>query len=432
MIRSPELLAPAGNVRKMRTAWDFGADAVYAGLPKYSLRARNNEFTLDDIALAVAEAAERQRKFFLTVNLFSHNPKTKTFERDMERVLERAVPHALIMADPGLIMIVRQKWPHIPVHLSVQANTVNYQAVKFWQSVGVRRVILSRELSLDEIKEIRERCPDMELEVFVHGAICIAYSGRCLLSGYFNHRDANQGVCTNSCRWNYNVIPAAETGTGDVVPAALHTDSHSSYLLEESTRPGQFMPIYEDEDGTHIMNSKDLRAVEHVDALVRLGIDSLKIEGRTKSPYYVARTTQTYRRAIDDAVAGRPFNAGLLKDLDALASRGYTQGFFEPRGHADHQNYETGVTTIPDARYVGDALSYDRETKRAKIAVRNRFVTGDLLEFVMPHGNNVIKAGVIYDLSGNPLAAAKGDGHVVLVDVPFECQGALITATAVM
>ncbi len=202
-------------------------------------------------------------------------------------------PDALIMADPGLIDMIRETWPEMPIHLSVQANTVNYAAVRFWQKLGIERVILSRELSLDEVAEIRQECPDTELEVFVHGALCIAYSGRCLLSGYFNHRDPNQGTCTNSCRWDYKVKPTTTDPSGDV------------YLLEEGTRPGNLMPIEEDEHGTYIMNSKDLRAIEHVQRLVEIGVDSLKIEGRTKSPYYVARTCQAYRQAIDDAVAGK-------------------------------------------------------------------------------------------------------------------------------
>ena len=250
---------------------------------------------------------------------------------DMEPVIELR-PDALIMADPGLISMVRERWPEIPVHLSVQANTVNYAAVKFWQQMGLSRVILSRELSLDEIEDIRQRCPDMELEVFVHGALCIAYSGRCLLSGYFNHRDSNQGTCTNSCRWEYKVKPGEVNETGDVVAsgdgassccdASRHQSAGQTYLLEEQERPGELMPMEEDEHGTYILNSRDLRAVEHVSRLVKIGVDSFKIEGRTKSHYYVARTAQIYRQAIDDAVAGREFDITLLGKLEALANRG--------------------------------------------------------------------------------------------------------------
>ena len=201
-MKTPELLLPAGSLAKMRAAYDFGADAVYAGQPRYSLRARNNEFKLEQIGQGIHEAHARGKKFFLTSNLLPHNDKVRTYMRDIEPVIAMG-PDALIMADPGLIMMVREKWPEVAIHLSVQANTVNFMAVKFWQRMGVARIILSRELSLDEIEKIRQECPDIELEVFVHGALCIAYSGRCLLSGYFNRRDPNQGTCTNACRWTY-------------------------------------------------------------------------------------------------------------------------------------------------------------------------------------------------------------------------------------
>ncbi len=241
-------------------------------------------------------------------------------------------PDALIMADPGLIMMVKDKWPEMPIHLSVQANTVNYATVKFWQRQGVERIILSRELSLDEVDEIRQECPDIELEVFVHGALCIAYSGRCLLSGYFNHRDPNQGTCTNSCRWDYKTVEAEETAEGVYKPTnivageqinvaapaniqtstsemgngARHPLADKVYMLEEKNRPGEHTTITEDEHGTYIMNSKDLRAIEHVGKLVEIGVDCLKIEGRTKSHYYVARTTQSYRRRLMPPNAAKP------------------------------------------------------------------------------------------------------------------------------
>jgi U32 family peptidase len=276
MLRSPELLLPAGSLAKMHAAFDYGADAVYAGQPRYSLRARNNEFaTLDSLAAGISQAHARGKLFFVASNIFAHNAKLKTYLRDMEPVIAMK-PDALIMADPGLIMMVRDKWPDVPVHLSVQANAVNWADVKFWQRMGLTRVILSRELSLDEIEEIRQQCPDMELEVFVHGALCIAYSGRCLLSGYFNHRDPNQGTCTNSCRWDYKVMNAAEDASGDIARVPVETiqfnyqqaleDANQSfsalgdmprhpladrpYLIEEAGRPGQLMPVLEDEHGT--------------------------------------------------------------------------------------------------------------------------------------------------------------------------------------
>ena len=282
---APELLAPAGSLAMLRAAFAFGADAVYAGQPRYSLRVRNNEFgDIETLGGAIGEAHANGKRFYVVSNVLPHNAKVRSYLADMAPVVALA-PDALIMADPGLIDLVREKWPQIPIHLSVQANTVNFAAVRFWQKLGISRIILSRELSLDEVAEIRQRCPDVELEVFVHGALCVAYSGRCLLSGYFNRRDANQGTCTNSCRWDYRVHAATADAAGD-----LDALADRRWLLEEKERPGELMPIDEDEHGTYIMNSKDLRAVEHVARLVEIGVDSLKIEGRTKSPYYVART----------------------------------------------------------------------------------------------------------------------------------------------
>ena len=216
-MKQVELLSPAGTIKNMRYAFAYGADAVYAGQPRYSLRVRNNDFLSENLSKGINEAHALGKKFFLATNVIPHNAKIKTFLKDLAPIIAMK-PDALIMADPGLIMMTRETWPDMPIHLSVQANTVNYATVKFWQSVGVERIILSRELSLDEIQEIRQQCPDMELEVFVHGALCIAYSGRCLLSGYFNHRDPNQGTCTNSCRWKYDTLPAQENAEGDLLP----------------------------------------------------------------------------------------------------------------------------------------------------------------------------------------------------------------------
>ncbi len=435
-MKAPELLAPAGTLEKMRAAYDFGADAVYAGQPRYSLRARNNEFQLDELGIGIAEAHQRGKQFFVASNLMPHNAKVKTYLKDMEPVIAMQ-PDALIMADPGLIMMVREKWPDMPIHLSVQANTVNYAAVKFWKSLGLSRVILSRELSLDEVEEIRQLCPDMELEVFVHGALCIAYSGRCLLSGYFNHRDPNQGTCTNSCRWDYKVHDTEEDPAGVIklkdfdFRAEMEKSSLSScgslprhpaadkiYLIEESQRPGELMPIIEDEHGTYIMNSKDLRAVEHVERLVKIGVDSLKIEGRTKSIYYVARTAQTYRRAIDDAVAGRPFDYALLAELEGLANRGYTDGFYQRHSTPEHQNYLKGHSESSRSQYVGDVIGFDAATGLAEIAVKNRFAVGDRLEIVHPAGNRELRVESLLNERGEAVDAAPGSGHVVRMPVP--------------
>jgi len=328
-MKKPELLSPAGTLKNMRYAFAYGADAVYAGQPRYSLRVRNNEFSKEAVlAQGIEEAHARGKRFFLASNVAPHNNKVRTYLADLEPIVAMG-PDALIMSDPGLILMVRERWPELRIHLSVQANAVNFATVRFWQKIGLSRIILSRELALKEVAEIREECPDIELEVFVHGALCIAYSGRCLLSGYLSHRDSNQGACTNTCRWKYQARKAQETDTGDVIPVRTvngqaSDDDPPVMLLEEETRPGELMPAYEDEHGTYIMNSKDLRAVQHVHELAAMGIDSLKIEGRTKSFYYTARTAQVYRRAIDDAVAGRPFDMGMMDELEGLANRGYT------------------------------------------------------------------------------------------------------------
>jgi putative protease len=344
-------------------------------------------------------------------------------------------PDALIMADPGLIMLVRERWPDMPVHLSVQANTVNYAGVRFWQSLGLERVILSRELSLDEIADIRQRCPDMELEVFVHGALCIAYSGRCLLSGYFNHRDPNQGVCTNSCRWKYSLEEGGEDVSGDIIPLqdllqadqpALsgcgdlprHPLADRVYLIEEENRPGEQMPVFEDEHGTYIMNSKDLRAVEHVARLVEIGVDSLKIEGRTKSYYYAARTAQIYRQAIDDAVAGLPFDPSLIGKLDALANRGYTDGFYQRHHTAEHQNYMQGASLNYRQRFVGEVVAHDSTAGTIDIDVKNRFAVGDTLELILPGGNErFVCRGMTSLKNHEAMRVAPGSGHRVRIDV---------------
>jgi putative protease len=410
-MKRPELLAPAGTLRNLRYALAYGADAVYAGLPRYSLRVRNNDFDLEHLATGIAECRALGRRLYLAANVLPHNAKLRTFVADMAPVVALR-PDALIMADPGLILMVREQWPELPVHLSVQANTMNYAAVRFWRQLGIRRVILSRELSLDEIETIRQECPEMELEVFVHGALCIAYSGRCLLSGYFNHREANQGSCTNSCRWDYKVHAAGENETGDVVAR------RELYLLEEGTRPGQLMPVEEDEHGTYILNSKDLRAVEHVARLAQIGVDSLKIEGRTKSHYYVARTTRIYRRAIDDALAGRPFDPALVGHLDGLANRGYTSGFYQRHAPQDYQNYETGRSDSDAQRFVGEVVAYDNATGLAEIDVKNKFAVGDMLELISPTGGANFRLESMLDPEGAPLPEAPGGGHRVRIPLP--------------
>ena len=432
---SVELLSPAGTLKNMRYAFAYGADAVYAGQPRYSLRVRNNDFLENNLRIGIAEAHELGKKFYLAVNVLPHNSKIKTFIKDIGAIVTMG-PDALIMADPGLIMLARENWPDVPIHLSVQANTMNYASVRFWQSVGISRIILSRELSLDEIAEIRQQCPDMELETFVHGALCIAYSGRCLLSGYFNHRDPNQGTCTNSCRWKYETKPALENAEGDFVADKLdislselnkadcgganrHPLADQVYLLEEENRPGELMPVMEDEHGTYIMNSKDLRAVEHVRRLLEIGVDSLKIEGRTKSHYYVARTAQVYRQAIDDALAGRDFDPTLLGVLENLAQRGYTDGFYQRHHTHEQQNYLRGYSQSHQQQFVGEITGYDPATGLADVLAKNKFGVGDRLELVLPTGNRDIILEAMTDKEGIPMTTAPGGGWEVKIPLPF-------------
>ncbi len=420
----PELLSPAGDLKALRYALAYGADAVYAGLPRYSLRVRNNAFDAETLALGIAEAHAQGRRLYLAINLMPHGAKLRTFLADMEPILAMG-PDALIMADPGLILLVRERWPEVPVHLSVQANTVNAAAVRFWSRQGIARVILSRELSLEEIAEIRAACPDTELEVFVHGALCIAYSGRCLLSGYFNHRDANQGACTNACRWEYRLGeagPAVGPESSDKPPDGRQPQADEVYLLAEAGRPGEYLPIFEDEHGTYILNSRDLRAVEHVARLVELGIDCLKIEGRTKSHYYAARTAQVYRMAIDDALAGRSFRRELLLDLEGLANRGYTEGFLRRHVPAETQNYADGVSRTGRELFVGEVVSGDGAAGEgwAEIEVKNRFAVGDRLHLLDPAGNRRFRLEAMETLDGQSLATAPGAGWRVRIPLPGE------------
>ncbi len=424
-----ELLSPAGSLKNMRYAFAYGADAVYAGQPRYSLRVRNNEFDHENLAIGIQEAHELGKKFYVVVNIQPHNSKLKNFIRDLEPVVAMQ-PDALIMSDPGLIMMVRENFPDMPVHLSVQANAVNWATVKFWQNMGLTRVILSRELSIDEIEEIKNNVPGMEIEVFVHGALCMAYSGRCMLSGYMNKRDANQGACTNACRWEYKIHDAKEDETGDVIPVkniseTANADEQHMQAQHQFNAPvllqrndEDMFAAEEDEHGTYLMNSKDLRAVQHVDRLTKMGIHSLKIEGRTKSYFYCARTAQIYRKAIDDALAGKPFDPALMTQLEGLANRGYTEGFLRRHIHSEYQNYETGSSSFDHQQFCGEVL--ERNGDYIKIDVKNRFVVGDSLELMTPQGNIYFTLTEIKDKKGNLIEAAKGSGHIVEIPVPAD------------
>ena len=433
MTFKPELLSPAGTLKNMRYAFAYGADAVYAGQPRYSLRVRNNEFNHANLKIAIDEAHSLGKKFYVVVNIAPHNSKLKTFIKDLQAVVEMN-PDALIMSDPGLIMLVRENFPDMDIHLSVQANAVNWATVKFWKQMGLTRVILSRELSIEEIAEIREKVPDIELEIFVHGALCMAYSGRCLLSGYINKRDPNQGTCTNACRWEYKVEEGTTDDVGNIVPkydlaqqievknvAPTLGEGQTTdkvFLYTEPQRPDEQMTAFEDAHGTYFMNSKDLRAVQHVEKLAQLGVHSLKIEGRTKSFYYCARTAQVYRKAIDDAVAGKPFDESLMSTLENLAHRGYTEGFLRRHTHDEYQNYDYGYSISERQQFVGEFTGKRNAQGMAEVAVKNKFLLGDEMEMMTPKGNIIFKINQMLNRKNESVEAALGDGHFVFLDVP--------------
>ncbi|WP_096618840.1 prephenate-dependent tRNA uridine(34) hydroxylase TrhP [Candidatus Enterovibrio altilux] len=431
----PELLSPAGSLKNMRYAFAYGADAVYAGQPRYSLRVRNNEFNSKNLQIGINEAHALNKKFYVVCNIQPHNSKLKTFIRDLEPVIKMG-PDAMIMSDSGLIMMVRETFPDMPIHLSVQANAVNWATVKFWYMQGIERVILSRELSLEEIEEVRQEVPQMELEVFVHGALCMAYSGRCLLSGYMNKRDPNQGTCTNACRWVYKVEKAKEDETGQIRDIqgiadvqAQETEKHPKntlglgkpidevILLSDTHRPKEKMPAFEDEHGTYIMNSKDLRAIQHVDRLIKMGVHSLKIEGRTKSFYYCARTAQVYRKAIDDAVSGKPFDETLMSTLENLAHRGYTEGFLRRHNHSEYQNYNYSYSVSSSQQFVGE-FTGQRRGGLAEVEVKNKFIVGDALEVMTPNGNIIFILDAMKNHKNEIIDNAKGNGYFVFIPVP--------------
>ncbi|KAK0333048.1 hypothetical protein LTR94_022472 [Friedmanniomyces endolithicus] len=377
----------------MRYAFAYGADAVYAGQPRYSLRVRNNEFDHDNLAIGIQEAHDLGKKFYVVVNIQPHNSKLKNFIRDLTPVVAMQ-PDALIMSDPGLIMMVREHFPDMDVHLSVQANAINWATVKFWKNMGLTRVILSRELSIDEIEEIKQQVPDMEIEVFVHGALCMAYSGRCMLSGYMNKRDANQGACTNACRWEYKVHETQQDENGDVIPVQnLNTGSNccSSSNADELHMQAQHQF---DEPVLLQRHDEDMFAAEEDEH------------------------AQIYRKAIDDALAGKPFDSSLMTQLEGLANRGYTEGFLRRHVHSEYQNYENGSSSFDHQQYCGEIL--ERNGDYLKVDVKNRFVVGDVLELMTTSGNIIFKLTEILDKKGNPILEAKGSGHVVEIPVPAD------------
>lgn len=361
-MRKPEILAPAGNLEKLKTAIDFGADAVYIGGTKLNLRAFADNFTSEQIKEGVAYAHERGRKVYVTMNVFPHNEDLDGLE-DYLKELEELNIDAIIVSDPSILVTAKEVVPNMELHISTQANNVNWRTVKFWYELGAKRVVLARELSLEEIKNIRARIPEeCELEAFVHGSMCMSYSGRCLISNYMTGRDSNRGACAQPCRYKY-------------------------YLVEEK-RPGEYFPVIEDDKGTYIMNSKDLCMIEHIPELMESGIYSFKIEGRMKSSYYVAGVVKSYRQAVDAYLAnpeGYVFNPEWMDNLMKVSHRVYSTGFYF--GEKNKQYQETSAY-IREFDIVGVVKSYDKENKIATIEQRNRVFEGDKVEILRPEGSN--------------------------------------------
>ena len=378
-----ELLAPAGSLTKLKYAIEYGADAVYIGGEEFSLRVASKNFTLPEIEEGIAFAHERGKKVYITANIIPHNEDLKNFPDFVRQVADLGAD-AIIVSDLGMFSIVREVAPNLDIHISTQANNTNYASAKMWYSLGATRVILARDLSFKEIEEIRDNInPCEELECFVHGAMCVSYSGRCLLSNYLTHRDANKGACSHPCRWKY-------------------------YLMEEK-RPGEYMPVFENDRGTFLYNSKDLCMIEYIPELIKAGVNSFKIEGRVKNELYVATVVGAYRRAIDMYLAD-PENFkitdDILEDLEKVSHREYTTGFYFNKPDENNQLY-TSNTYIQDYTIVGVVTDYDKETGIATIEQRNRFFKGDEIEIIRPNDTSfAFTADYMTDADGNEIDVA--------------------------
>ncbi len=355
-----ELLAPAGDLEKLKIAILYGADAVYFGGEMFSLRAGSGNFTIEEILEGVEFAHSRGKKAYLTLNIFAHNKDIELIKEYLHKIKAIDID-AYIVSDPGIIDIVREVNPHMDIHLSTQANTTNYRSVNFWYNYGIRRIVLARELTLEEIQSIKENTPqDMQVECFIHGAMCISYSGRCLLSNYMTNRDSNQGMCAHPCRWNYALI--------------------------EETRPNETFPIEEDERGTYILNSRDLCMIEHIPEIVESGIASCKIEGRMKSVFYVATIVSAYRKAIDlyyENSQEYKFDESWLKELRKVSHREFTTGFYFANATDSSQNYLTSAYTR-EYDFIGVIKAYDENSKVALVEQRNKFSVGETVEIFGP------------------------------------------------
>lgn len=413
--QAPELLMPAGNLQKAKAALAYGADAVYAGVPLFSLRARENEFNVESLAELIRHAHALGRKVYFTMNIYAHNSKVRRFV-DAFCEMSDLGPDGFIMTDPGLISQALKVRPQTVVHLSTQANVTNWATAEFWARLGVRRLILSRELSLKEIAEIHQVIPDVELEAFVHGAICIAYSGRCLISNYLTHRDANQGTCTNSCRWEYKLahdkgsLLQVEEGRGVLEEEfeESYRPVEGTYYLERPEVPGQRYELDEDAHGTYMMNSKDLCAIELLQELRDAGVMSFKVEGRTKSVYYASMVARAYRSAIDDMVTGKSFNPENLREVMAASSRTLMTGFLLKRPEEYGENFEDGASRALYRRFGGVVENYDAGSSIAWVQVKNPVKIGDDVEWVTPDRVALARVERIVDEKGEERESAHG------------------------
>ena len=398
-MRDTELLIPAGSLDVLKTAVIYGADAVYLGGEAFGLRAKAKNFTNEEIKEGIAFAHERGVKVYITANILAHNDDLAGVEQYFEE-LKDICPDALIISDPGVFAIAKRVLPDMELHVSTQANNTNYGTYLFWHQLGAKRVVSARELSLQEIREIRAHIPeDMQIESFIHGAMCISYSGRCLLSNFLVGRDANQGACTHPCRWKYSVV--------------------------EETRPGEYMPVYENERGTYIFNSKDLCMIEHIPELVDAGIDSFKIEGRMKTALYVATVARTYRKAIDDykkdPALYRKNMEWYKEEIGKCTYREFTTGFYFGKPTTDSQIYDSN-TYVKNYTYLGTAEEV-REDGCCRIEQKNKFSVGEQIEIMKPDGRNVlVTVKGITDEDGNAMESAPHPKQVLWVDLGSEVR----------
>ncbi len=396
--KRPELLVPASSEEVLRTAVIFGADAVYIGGEAYGLRAKAKNFTPEEMARGIAFAHEHGVKVHVTVNIFAHDYDIEGV-RVYLKELSALKPDALIIADPGIFSLAREICPEIDIHISTQANNTNYLTYDFWYKQGAKRVVSARELSLKEIKDIREHIPDdMEIESFIHGAMCISYSGRCLLSAYLTGRDANRGACTHPCRWKYALV--------------------------EETRPGEYMPVFENDRGTYIFNSKDLCMIEHIPEMIDAGIDSFKIEGRMKTALYVATVTRTYRKAIDDFLESddkyRDNMDWYRKEIAQCTYRRFTTGFYFGKPNENTQIYDNS-TYVREAVYLGMAEEL-LDDGTVVIRQKNKFCTGDMIEVMKPDGRDIpVKVTRIRDEEGNEMPSAPHSKQKLYVTLEPAC-----------